>query len=335
MARRSCVPPVARADQPSPFTRHGPSVNGAVKPDVVDYGGNMLVDARAGNRPMEGQQGVGEISTSHSFTLQQPFVEYCGTSFAAPRISHSAAIIFRELPHASVDLCRALLVAHAQTPDACAELLGENREELRNITGYGLVDRSALYRSLEDCVTLWAEESIENRQHHFYEIPIPEEFWKGDPRARKVTVALAHRPPVRTTRLDYRAAAINFKLVRSESLEKVVQWFNATVEKDDDMRVSEYALGRSLSEEVRSKGTVQSSTWSFKIPSNDTTDASWFVVVTRNDPSWGTSFSSEREGYAVVVKLADRSEVQASLFTQVQLYTRIETQLRERIRIRN
>ena len=59
--------PVARTDQPSPFTRRGPSVNRAIKPDLVDYGGNMIVDVRAGNRLVAGRQGLGELSTSHNF----------------------------------------------------------------------------------------------------------------------------------------------------------------------------------------------------------------------------------------------------------------------------
>ena len=165
--------PVARTDQPSPFTRHGPSVNGAIKPDLVDYGGNMIIDVRAGGRPMAGQQGVGELSTSRDFAAGRPFAEDSGTSFAAPRVAHAAANLFTELPNASVDLCRALLVAHARTPAPSMDLLGGNVETVRKVTGYGLVDRSALYRSLEDCVTLWAEESIGDRRHHFYEISIP------------------------------------------------------------------------------------------------------------------------------------------------------------------
>ena len=106
--------PVARADQPSPFTRHGPSVNGAIKPDVVDYGGNMMLDARDGGRPMTGAHGVGELSTSNTFAAGQPFAEDSGTSFAAPRVANAAAHVLKEYPDASVDLCRALLVAHAQ-----------------------------------------------------------------------------------------------------------------------------------------------------------------------------------------------------------------------------
>ena len=254
--------PVARSGQPSPFTRRGPSVNDAIKPDLVDYGGNLTVDVRAGS--ISGRQGVGELSISRDFVAGRPFAEDSGTSFAAPRVANAAARILAEHPNAGPDLCRALLAAHARTPPACAELFADDADALRNLTGYGQVDRSALYRSPEDCVTLLAEETIENRRHHFYEVPVPEEFWHGNARPREITVALAFRPAVRTTRIDYRAALISFKLVRAPSLDEVARWFNAEVARSDATSVPEYDGGRRFSETVRSRGTLQASTWTFK-----------------------------------------------------------------------
>ena len=326
--------PVARTGQPSPFTRHGPSVNGAIKPDLVDYGGNAAVDVRAGNRLTPGRQGVGELSISRDFAAGRPFAEDSGTSFAAPRVANAAAGILAEHPNASADLCRALLVAHARTPAACADLFGDDADALRNVAGYGKVDRSALCRSLEDCVTVWAEETIENRRHHFYEIPVPDEFWQGNPRPREMTVALAFRPAVRTTRIDYRAAFISFKLVRAESLDEVARWFNAQVDRADVASVPEYGADHRFSETVRSRGTVQASIWTFKRPSRSTRGQSWFVVVTRNDPAWGAKLSLEREPYALTVVLNDRVAGQQLRLHATRLYTQIEARLRARARVR-
>ena len=320
--------PIARSGQPSPFTRHGPSVNEAIKPDLVDYGGNWLVNVRAGRRPIPGHQGVGELSTSRDFAAGRPFAEDAGTSFAAPRVANAAARILGELPGASADLCRALLVSHARTPAASIDLFASDESALRNVTGYGLVDRSALYRSMENCVTLWAEESIENRHHHFYEVPVPDEFWSQGRRAREMTVALAFRPPVRTTRIDYRAVAISFKFVQAGSLDEVAQSFNAAVDRNDAPTIQERTPGRRISERDRSRGTVQTSTWTFTQPSGAMHENSWFVVVTRNDPAWGSNLSYEREPYALTVTLSDR------FAEQPRLYTRIEARLRERIRVR-
>ena len=316
---------VARAGQPSPFTRHGPSVERAIKPDLVDYGGNVLVELRAG-RTMVGAQGVGELSFSRRFAAGQLFAEDSGTSFAAPRVAHCAARILAEMPGASVDLCRALLVIHAKTPAQCANLLG-NEDDLRAVTGYGLVDRFGLFRSFEDCVTLWAEESIENRRHQFFEVPVPDEFWFGTDREREIRVGLAYRPAVRTTRIDYRAARVSFKLVQANSLDALARRFNAAVDLDDTVGVAERDSSRRISETLRSKGTVQSSAWSFKRPSAGMAERPWFVVVTRNDPAWGEPLSPEREPYALAVVLDDRDALQP------QLYSRIEARLRARARV--
>ena len=320
--------PVARTDQLSPFTRHGPSVNRAIKPDLVDYGGNWMVDVRAGGHLMAGAHGGGELSTSREFAAGRPFSEDAGTSFAAPRVANAAAKVLAEIPNAGVDLYRALLVAHARTPRACAELFSGDKDGLRDVTGYGFVDRTALYRSLEECVTLWAEESIEDRRHHFYEIPIPADYWSDGRRTRELTVALAYRPAVRTTRVDYRAAGVSFKLVQANSLNEVARRFDAAVDINTTAAIKERASGRSTSETVRSRGTVQASTWTFAQPSAAMRNGSWYLVVTRNDPAWGRSLSSERESYALVVTLADR------LAQQPRLYTRIEAQLRARARAR-
>ena len=287
--------PVAHVDQPSPFTRAGPSVNHAIKPDLVDYGGNYSIDIRGGGA---WPRNIGELSTSREFAAGRLFAQDVGTSFAAPHVAHAAARLLAELPEASPDLCRALLVAHAIPPTGCLELLGD-ADELRNLVGYGLVDRSALYRSFEYCVTLWAESTIQNRRHHFYEVPIPAEFWEGGRRDRKLTVALAYRPPVRTTRVDYRAVGITFNLVKANSLNEVAHSFNAATERETNPSIGEWSGNREVTAQQRSRGTVQSSTWTFKTT---------FTEYTR--------------------QLADR------LAEQPRLYTRIEARGRARARAR-
>ncbi len=320
--------PIARTDEPSPFTRSGPSVRGAIKPDLVDYGGNRAVDLRTGSELTVGRAGIGERSTSRDFAAGSPFAEGCGTSFAAPRVAHVAARLLRELPGASANLCRALLVAHARTPLACAELFSDDRAALRRITGYGLIDRSALYRSPDDCVSLWATESMTNNRHHFYELPVPDEFWSSGRRERRITVALAYFPAVRTTRIDYRAAKISFKLVQAQSLDEVASWFSAVEDNPGAAPVAELPTGRNITEQNRSKGTVQASSWTFTVANRSRKEGAWFVVVTRNDPAWGQNISNEHEEYALVATIADRQ------FAEARLYSQIQVRLRQRARAR-
>lgn len=315
--------PVAQVGQPSPFTRVGPSLNGAIKPDLVDYGGNRAVDTRG---RMTGE--IGELSTSREFATGRPFAQDAGTSFAAPHVAHAAARILSELPDATPDLCRALLVAHASPTPACRELYGSDVTQLRHVTGYGLVDRTALYRSLEGCVTLWATGTIQDGKHHFYELPIPEEFWTGGRRDRHLTVALAYKPPVRTTRIDYRAVGVTFSVVKARSLREAALAFNAATDRKTHPSIPEPSNNREVTAQLRSRGTVQASTWTFKQPSQSARGNAWFVVVTRNDPSWGEPIAAQQEPYALAVRLDDR------LAAQPRLYSRLAARLRARTRAR-
>lgn len=317
--------PVARVGQPSPFTRAGPSLNGAIKPDLVDYGGNWSVNTRGG--PLA-RLSIGELSTFRDFAAGQPFAQDSGTSFAAPHVAHAAARIFEELPDATPDLCRALLVAHASPTQACRDLFAGDGDKLRDLVGYGLVDRSALYRSLEECATLWAEDAIEHGKHHFYEIPIPAEFWEGGRRDRHLTIALAYRPPVRTTRIDYKAVGITFSVVKADSLREAAQAFNAATNRTDHPSIPEWSGSREVTAQQRSRGTVQASTWTFKQPSENARGRSWFVVVTRNDPPWGRPIANQQEPYALAIRLED------GLAAQPRLYTRLAARLRTRARAR-
>lgn len=323
---------VAHADQPSPFTRHGPSVNGAIKPDLVEYGGNFIFDTHSGTLDIGASRRTGEVSTNWKFLQQRPFSQDFGTSFAAPQVAHAVAKLTGEYRRAGVDLCRAILLAHARTPDACAQLFRSDPEALRNITGYGQVNQTALFRSTGDCVTLWAEESITNRHHHFYEIPIPDSFWAGPPRPRELTVAIAYRPPVRTTRVDYQAVRFGFKLVSADVLDDVVDSFDAAVDIESTLRIPERVSGRRFSERLRSKGTGQASTWTFLRPSRAVRRQSWFVVVTRMDSRWGENLSMEREKYALAVNLSDRSG--STLQLQGSLYAQVQARLRQRVQLK-
>ena len=78
---------------------------------------------------------------------------------------------------------------------------------------------------------------------------------------------------------------------------------------------------------------MQASTWTFTQPSKATRRASWFVVVTRNDPGWGRRLSYEREPYALVTTISDRV-VQQTQLSVLSLYAQVEVLLRGRARER-
>lgn len=322
--------PIAKTEQPSPFTRHGPTVGGAIKPELIAFGGNWALNARGGANYIS-DDGLGELSTNLDFAQGRLLGVKCGTSFAAPHITHLAGKVLSEHPKASANLIRALLVAHAAIPTSAMNIF-DGEDSVRKVLGYGHVDSRALLKSLENEVTLIADGQIENKRHHFYEILVPEDFISLGKRVREIAVSLAHTPPVRSTRVTYKAMRLDYKLILAPNLERAVKMFNKATSKEDFENIQELT-GASISKSLRSKGTVQSAVWQFKqINSNSKLKTErLFVVITRNDYPWGESDTKTTEEYSLVVCLRDRENQQAKLYTQIQ--NRLQQRQRVRARI--
>jgi len=324
--------PVAQPDQPSPFTRAGYSVDGAIKPELVAHGGNWAINTRAGHALLERVAGLGVVSTNNQFADGYPLTIDIGTSMAAPQVAHLAASVLREHPDANANFIRALLCLNAGMPEPSQELI-EQEKSFRRVCGYGQVHETSLLRSLESAVTLIAEGSLENKQHHFYEIPIPHEFTSGGKRRlREIAVALAYTPPVRSTRIKYRASRIDFRLVAANDLQHVTTMFNKATAKSNYKNIPEIN-GTSVGQQARSKGTVQADVWKFKSfdSRSPLRNKRLFVVVTRNDFPWGESLCNDEEAYSLVVSLRDQENENARLYSQIK--ARIEARIPVRVRV--
>jgi hypothetical protein len=303
---------------------------------LVAYGGNWAINTRAGANVLVANSGLGELSTNwQSTTDGRLFADESGTSFAAPHVAYLAAMLQYEVPHASHHLIRAMLVLHARVPEEARQLFEQEKDSLRNICGYGKVDTIGLFRSLENEVTMIAESAIANKKHHFYEVPIPEDFVSKGRRVREISVALAYTPYVRSTRIDYRASRISFKLVAAKDLAEVTTIFNQATDKETYDAIKEIgtelgANNRNVTSDQRNRGTVQGGRWRF-IQFNANAKLKQkhlFVVVTRNDFAWAEPHSATEEDYALVVTFRDRENEQARLYTQIR--NRLQARVRGR-----
>lgn len=316
--------PVARCDQPSPFTRSGPGPGDAIKPEVVEYGGNFSVDLRTQPNKLLPNDLLGELSTFHEYTGGRLFVVDAGTSFATPKVAHLAGRLLKRYPEAGPNLLRALIVAHAAIPDASRELLQDDSKEM-NLVGYGKPDWDSVIYSVDSRVTLYCQEKISGQTHHFYEIPLPEDFFGGRARRKRyITVALAHMPLVRRTRIEYKGSNINFRVVRARYLDDILPIFRYTSKEEREALLPEAGKFKPTPN-VRNKGTVQAATWQIKQVDSRWEDGRLFIVVTRAVEPWAEQIFEE-EDYALVVVLKDESE-------QVRYYTPVRQLLRARIRV--
>jgi hypothetical protein len=321
--------PIAKPMQPSPFTRSGMSVGDAVKPDFVEEAGNAAFQLGRGIK----KQGLGIVSMNAGFATGRPFRQDHGTSFAAPKVAHMAARLAHQFPDGSANLVRAILACHAAWTAASVQLLNptdkaSGRDKLMKLVGYGRIAKDAVFRSTPNVVTLYADDQIESNRTQFFEIPLPTELWGRGKRHRKIAVALAYSPEMRTTRLDYRHTKLTFKLIEAESLEVVADAFT----KGRAEGLPEYRQGGDISETVRKAGTLQASSWSFTLAPK-AASLRLFVVVTRQDSNWSMQQDAV-EPYALSIVISDRENETVNLYERVSALVQARAQTRERARAR-
>lgn len=335
----------ASEHQPSPFTRHGPSVKGALKPELIAPGGNLASPMRqAKNQWKADMRGLGVLTLNHQFQGNTIFKEISGTSFSAPYVTHLAGRLLNEYPDASANLLRAMLVNHAYLPGEVDSTFPDElkaaykankatwqRDMPRDVGGYGQVSESDLFRSSDHCVVLVCEEVIEKDSCQFYELPLPASYLRKAKGTRELSISLAYSPAVRTTRMEYLATQISYRLVKGDSLETVQKSFNREKQKEAEARNDDATPNREISAQLRSRGTVQSSRWTFKQRSPN---EKWFVVVTRQDRDWNHPDVSDQEPYALVVTVADRDNEDAQLYVEIQAAIALQVQAREQERVR-
>ena len=251
--------PIANANEPSPFTRVGPGINNAIKPDLVHFGGNLRFDGTGNTfrriRTENPDAGTAVMSFSHE-PLQQMFAYRVGTSQAAPRVSRIAAMVWRQLSEIITDvdpnLVRAVLANSAYFPDGSGTRIDtlQDKDRLRRVMGYGLPDEDVCLQSGDRRVTLVAQESLGLDTLALYEVPIPDEFRQADGRKR-IIVALAFDPPVRRRRAEYIGVGMGMNLFRGRSPEEIIESYrNVTKE---ERKSAPKALAGSFSETLSPK----------------------------------------------------------------------------------
>ncbi|MBO1068522.1 MAG: S8 family peptidase [Dolichospermum sp. DEX189] len=342
---------------PSPFTRTGFGVDGMIKPDVVDFGGDLVLDLsyREGlGLPKVSQlgdtvAGVSVVTLSKNF--QSSLFHICsGTSFAAPRVANIAAQLFTKYPDASSNLIRALIVNSAVLPQEIPDQFqwnskqsqGEKTKQIEKqlaIYGYGQTDLERAMYSAENYVVL-SEDNIliPVGKFHIYEIPqLPEEFFDVQG-IRTLSITLAFDPPTRPTRGDsYLGITMEFNLFKGIDRESIVNAYVDASKSDSPDNFTEISLdnlkkkhkGKSIISELspsstlRKKGTVQRGQVEITAKAKRYNNVPMNLVVSCNR-KWANSDEIEQR-YALVACISHSDP-------QVNLYNRLQLQITQRDR---
>lgn len=341
---------------PSPFTRTGFGVDGMIKPDVVDFGGDLVLDLSyrenlglpKTNVLSDNVAGVSVLTLSKDY-YSSLFHICSGTSFAAPRVANLAAQLFTKYPDASSNLIRALIVSSAVLPkEIPPEFQGKGKnsssEQLKKqlaIYGYGQPELQRAMYSAENYVVLSEDNiSIKVGNFHIYEIPqLPPDFFevKG---TRILSITLAFDPPTRPTRGDsYLGVTMEFDLFKGIDREIVKNAYEAASktsfpdESTDNTKTKlkkKYGAGIEVTlspgSTVRKKGTIQRGQVEITSRAKKYDKGNMTLVVSCNR-KWAKQDEIEIQRYALVACISHSDP-------KVDLYNRMKIQIEQRERIR-
>jgi len=345
-----------KAGYPSAFTRAGSGVNGAIKPDFVDYGGNFAIRQWA---PDDFRWGVNRAlnEPTLSNTNDNVFKGWSGTSFAAPHVTHIAARLQRALnsqlgEEPSANLIRALLASSAKyaekewleavTPVGFSGKTRRTQEWRLRLSGYGKVDDTTLFTD-RNHVTLFTEEALYLRQIHLYKIPVPTEFLKLNA-TKRIAVGFAYNPPTRLSRKDYIANSLWFEVFRRIDIETLLNYKGKKEKAEEeaaeqimDNFAQQYGAKDFLPgyTEVRNS-TLQQRVW--EKPARGGSDLLWkendpyiYILVT-GKAKFKHPSNMEAQPYALAITFSYDGEADIQL--RQRLSDRVNIKQREQIRTR-
>jgi len=312
---------IAARDELSPFSRTGPGAFRGVKPDVVDYGGNWVINDAGMLETENVGAGVISLGVNESGRL---FAVSTGTSFAAPRVARVAADIWTAYPDASANLVRALVAISARLPAAVTAQYPDDGSRLRAV-GYGRPIRDLALQSGGNRVVMYFDGEIQTNTVAIHPVPIPPSFSRGRA-SRRIAVSLAFDPPVRRQRREYLAGEMSFDLLRNVTPEAVRQRYSRQGEDRLDLFTDRRRLGLGPGATRTANSTLQLRHFGPRELNPDDGDVYYLAVKHRPAP-WA---SPGQQRYAVAVELVEEQREEVDLYAEVQQQVRVPARVRIR-----
>ena len=218
--------PIANENRPSPFTRSGFGINGMIKPELVEYGGNLILFDNYGTIT---QDRGGKIPLFNNRTTADIIQYDCGTSFAAPKVAHLAGQIANHFPQGSGNLIKNMLLVGANYPFVPGkdfyrtEKAKDAEKSHLAVCGYGVSSFERAVNSSNKRVVLWDEGQIGLNQMKVYSLHLPNIFF-AEPGRKRIIVALTFNPETRLTRGDsYLGNRMEFHVFHSINPQSLIE----------------------------------------------------------------------------------------------------------------
>lgn len=173
---------MVKANEPSPFSRRGPGANYIIKPDVVDYGGNLSNDFSINGLGMKGLDILGNV------------IEGNGTSYSTPRVVQKFASLYDEMVDKDILVAKAMLIHSARLNSR--DLLSQHQDNIKYY-GFGMPACNAqdILHCSEDEVTLIFKQKVTQGSHlEMYDFPYPTSLIRNGKCFGEICMTLVYNP---------------------------------------------------------------------------------------------------------------------------------------------
>lgn len=234
--------PIANENQPSPFTRTGAGINGMIKPELVEYGGNLIL-AEIHNRITDDIGG--KIALLNNKTTDDIIKYDYGTSYSAPKVAYLAGKISNKFPQRSANFIKNMLLIGSDYPfipnKTFYNSTDKKKAETRHLSvcGFGLSNFDKAINSFKNRTVLWDEGEIGLNQIKVYSLQLPEIFFNEEGK-KKITVVLIFNPETRLTRGDsYLGNRMEFHMFHSVNPGILIEKYGVISENTERVGVPE------------------------------------------------------------------------------------------------
>jgi hypothetical protein len=277
LAKKESDRSIAKAGEPSPFTRRGDVNPERSKPDVVSWAGNI-----------ERMPETGEIRTNNeelgvmSLAVSPDTLGYdIGTSYAAPIVANVLARLSKEYPGAGPILLKALIVHFAYWPDQHLKL-NASGDLKKALYGKGIPEFYQCTYSTKSCATCILEDSIEYNEIAWIPIYVPR-IMRNIYGEKRMRVTLVYNPPVDRGVLGYTLVDLDFRLYKNYKIQQ--NWDRAYRRKWDNIKTDVFRWQRAGWGKEWSLMIFPTLRFRERIPNLSHGRQKFAVVVSLEDPS--------------------------------------------------
>lgn len=311
---------IVKSGEPSPFSRRGPGANYIVKPDVVDYGGNVSKDYSIIGLGMKGMDSKGNV------------IEGIGTSYSTPRVVSKFAAVYDEMVERDLLLAKAMVIHSARMNSR--DSLDQDSNNIKYY-GFGMpsVDVQDILQCSQNEITLVFRQKVTQGTHlEMFNFPYPASLMHDGKCFGEIGMTLVYNPILDErygkeycrTNIDASFGMYHYSPSGKLEFRGCVPLESAWDEKYEQSRVEngfKWSPVKSYYRKISNAGIKAGESWKIRIdmnPRNGLTvlEQEFVLIVTIKDP-FGHDIYSE-----VVNGLRERGYITNNLETRQQVRQR-------------